>query len=61
MAVGADAGQTRGGWQKGSQEDVVDPFSKKDWYDAKAPAMFNMSTIGETLGKCQGTASHLVA
>uniref|UniRef100_UPI003467EE9B 40S ribosomal protein S25 n=1 Tax=Oryctolagus cuniculus TaxID=9986 RepID=UPI003467EE9B len=28
---------------------VVDPFSKKDWYDVKAPAMFNIRNIGKTL------------
>ena len=27
--------------RKGAKKKVVDPFSKKDWYDVKAPAMFN--------------------
>jgi len=27
----------------------VDPFSKKDWYDVKAPAMFKNRQIGKTL------------
>ena len=27
----------------------VDPFSKKDWYDVKAPAMFKVRQIGKTL------------
>ena len=27
----------------------VDPFSKKDWYDVKAPSMFNIRQIGKTL------------
>ncbi|XP_058939720.1 small ribosomal subunit protein eS1-like [Kogia breviceps] len=35
---------------------VVDPHSKKDWYDVKAPAMFNVRNIGKTLVKrTQGT------
>uniref|UniRef100_S4R9C9 Small ribosomal subunit protein eS1 n=1 Tax=Petromyzon marinus TaxID=7757 RepID=S4R9C9_PETMA len=34
----------------------VDPFSKKDWYDVKAPAMFNIRNMGKTLvTRSQGT------
>ncbi|EGW00221.1 40S ribosomal protein S3a-like [Cricetulus griseus] len=41
---------------KGAKKKVVDPFSKKDWYDVKAPAMFNIRNIGKTLvTKTQGT------
>ena len=28
---------------------IVDPFSKKDWYDVKAPCMFNKRQIAKTL------------
>lgn len=35
----------------------VDPFSKKDWYDVKAPAMFNIRNLGKTLvTRTQGTS-----
>merc|ERR1712055_1241994 len=35
---------------------IVDPFSKKDWYDVKAPSMFNIRQIGKTLvTRTQGT------
>merc|ERR1712038_1675619 len=35
---------------------VVDPFLKKDWYDVKAPSMFNIRQIGKTLvTRTQGT------
>ena len=27
----------------------VDPFTKKDWYDVKAPATFQTRNIGQTL------------
>jgi small subunit ribosomal protein S3Ae len=35
----------------------VDPFSKKDWYDVKAPSMFAVRQIGKTLvTRTQGTS-----
>ena len=44
------------GSRKGARHKVVDPFSKKDWYDMKAPAMFNIRNIGKTLvTRTQGT------
>ena len=40
---------------------MVDPFSKKDWYDVKAPAMFNIRNIGKTLvTRTQGTSEYLI-
>ena len=34
----------------------MDPFSKKDWYDVKAPSSFSLRTIGKTLvTRTQGT------
>lgn len=34
----------------------ADPFSKKDWYDVKAPSVFNTRNVGKTLvTRTQGT------
>lgn len=34
----------------------MDPFSRKDWYDIKAPTMFTVRNIGKTLvTRTQGT------
>ncbi|GFU67809.1 40S ribosomal protein S3a [Trichonephila clavipes] len=34
----------------------IDPFTRKDWYDVKAPAMFSVQNIGKTLvNRTQGT------
>ena len=27
----------------------IDPFTKKDWYDVKAPSVFAVRNIGKTL------------
>jgi len=35
--------------KKGGKKKVVDPFTKKDWYDVKAPNMFKNRQVGKTL------------
>ena len=48
MAVSKNKHLMKAG-KKGAKKKVVDPFSKKDWYDVKASAMFNIKNIGKTL------------
>jgi len=54
MAIGKTQKKTgKGGKNKGKKVDV---FAKKEWYDLKAPSMFNNRNIGKTLiTKTQGT------
>ena len=35
--------------KKGKGKKSVDPFSKKDWYDIKAPSVFQVRNVGKTL------------
>merc|ERR1712243_224791 len=55
MAVGKNKGLKIGG-KKGAKKKIVDPFTRKDWYDIKAPSVFKVRQVGKTLvTRTQGT------
>ena len=42
--------------KKGAKKKIVDPFTRKDWYDVKAPSIFKVRDVGKTLvNRTQGT------
>jgi|UniRef100_A0A914CLI0 small subunit ribosomal protein S3Ae len=52
MAVGKNKKMGK----KGAKKKAVDPFTRKEWYDIKAPAMFANRNVGKTLvNRTQGT------
>ena len=35
--------------KKGGKKKIIDPFSRKEWYNIQAPALFKQNTLGWTL------------
>ena len=48
MAVGKNKGLAKTG-KKGVKKKIIEPFTRKDWYDIKAPSVFKVRDVGKTL------------
>ncbi len=56
MAVGKNKKLGKG---KGLKKRAVDPFTRKDWYDIKAPTFFENRNVGKTLvNRSQGLSAY---
>jgi len=56
MAIGKNKRLSKGGKKGKGGRKVVDPFSRKEWFDIKAPSMFTQRNCGKTLvNKTSGT------
>lgn len=62
MAVGKNKKLSKG---KGMKKRAVDPFTRKEWYDIKAPVFFENRNVGKTfvnrsqgLSKCSFVRSY---
>jgi small subunit ribosomal protein S3Ae len=54
MAVDKNKKNIKG--KKGGKKKTADPFTRKDWYDIKAPSTFTNRNVGKTLvNRTQGT------
>jgi len=54
MAIGKNKRLSKG--KKGTKKKVIDPMSRKDWFDFKAPAPFDSKSFGKTcITKTTGT------
>ena len=47
MAVGKNKRLSKG--KKGLKKKIVDPFTRKEWFDIKAPSTFENRNVGKTL------------
>ncbi|GMT19083.1 hypothetical protein PFISCL1PPCAC_10380, partial [Pristionchus fissidentatus] len=56
VRVNMAVGKNKKMGKKGAKKKTVDPFTRKEWYDIKAPSMFTNRQVGKTLvNRTQGT------
>jgi small subunit ribosomal protein S3Ae len=56
MAFGKNKRLTKG--KKGGKKKLVDPLTRKDWFDCQAPAPFDSRSFGKTcITKTTGTST----
>jgi len=58
MAIGKNPRISKS--KKGGKKKIVDPFTRKDWYDIRAPAVFENRNVGKTLVN-RSAGTHIAA
>ena len=57
MAIGKSKKQ----WKKGHGKKVIDPLTRKEWYDFRAPVPFTAKPFGKTLvTRTTGTSTNYI-
>lgn len=60
MTQGKNPGLKAGGGKKGVKKRTIDPLSRKEWYDFRAPIPFSSKSFGKTLvTKSSGNSKNL--
>ena len=59
MAIGKNKKLSKKG--KGLKKKTIDPLSRKEWFDLRAPIPFKASSFGKTLvNKTSGQSIHII-
>lgn len=54
-------GKNKKNYKKGQKKKIIDPLSKKEWFQLRAPAPFQAESFGWTCAnRTQGLSNHFI-